>query len=704
MCDATDAEQRLKAHLKKKLKMLFPKKIFALFFSGAFMQFCFAQTIVLKNENLIIQINNQLKTLVNTTFRQSNKLMNDFCSSEYLVTKYFSATDFLFIKKEQDVINDNYGRGILYKIYGNDKLHNIEKIICIKLYQNFPNAAYYTVQYINHSNRDITVLKWVNNSYVIAPSNDTTRFWSFMGSSHSDRRDWIQKLNPGFSEKNYMGMNAVDYGGGIPVIDLWRKDVGIAIGHTETVPKLVSLPVDYDKYAFAANMQIEYEYPEPFVLKTRDTLTTFETFVSVHTKDCFATLRNFSNYMAAKGIKAATSEPSAFEPVWCAWGYERDFTLKEILNTLPKVKALGIKWVGLDDGYQQAEGDWHTNKEHFPNGDADMKAFVDSIHAAGMKAVLWWAPLAADPGSSILKNDSNILLIQKDGSPQYITWWDAYLMAPTYKGTVKTTEETVKLFMHDWNFDALKLDGQHMNACAPDYADEHNIDYPEQSCELLPMLYKKLFETARNIKPNAVIEFCPCGDCISFYNMPYTNQFVASDPESSWQVRLKGKVYKAVMPATAYFGDHVELTDDKQDFASQIGIGAVPGTKFVWPATGVASKDENLLTPEKEELFKKWLNIYNEKLLSKGIYRGELYDIGYDFPETYCIQQNNAMYYSFYNNDFTGTVELRGLQTSKKYSVYDYFNNKQLALINGSDPKINVQFKKFLLVEVKEIN
>jgi alpha-galactosidase len=133
----------------------------------------------------------------------------------------------------------------------------------------------------------------------------TTKFWSFQGSSHADRRDWIQKVNPGFYEKNFMGMNASDYGGGIPVIDLWRKDAGIAIGNTETVAKAGFTPVDYDKYATAANISIEYEYPEQEILKPGDTLSTFETFVSVHQKDCFASLRNFSAYMQTKGIKPA---------------------------------------------------------------------------------------------------------------------------------------------------------------------------------------------------------------------------------------------------------------------------------------------------------------------------------------------------------------------------------------------------------------
>ena len=38
-------------------------------------------------------------------------------------------------------------------------------------------------------------------------------------------------------------MNASDYGGGTPVVDVWRRDFGLAVGHVETVPKLVALPL-----------------------------------------------------------------------------------------------------------------------------------------------------------------------------------------------------------------------------------------------------------------------------------------------------------------------------------------------------------------------------------------------------------------------------------------------------------------------------
>ena len=659
----------------------------------------FGQMVSLTNQRFVMDINPLLQTRIRATFPGTAKLMNNFVNSEYLETKYFPVKEFTSIRNTKTTLHDAAGEGVAWRFFGLNKPHQIEKILTVKIYGQFPNTAYISVDYINHGKQNLRIKKWVSHAYDLMASSDSIKFWSFQGSSHSDRRDWIRPVNPGFSEENFMGMNASDYGGGIPIIDLWNKENGLAIGLTEPSAKLISLPIDYDQYGTAAHISLQYVFPDLKIMASGDTLHTFETFVTVHQKDCFATLRNYGAYMQTKGIVPPPAEPTAYEPIWCAWGYERNFTLSEIYNTLPKVKALGIHWVGLDDGYQMANGDWHTNSSHFPGGDRQMKTFVDSLHAMGMKAVIWWAPLAMDITSEIYKKNPEIALVQQNGSPQFITYWNAYYMSPTDSTVINEIRKTVRLFLQEWGFDAIKLDGQHMNACAPDYADGHNISSPDQSFEKMPRLFQILYETAREIKPGAVVEFCPCGDCMNLYHMPYTNQFVASDPENSWQVRLKGKVYKALMPGTAYFGDHVELTDGKTDFPSQLGVGAVPGTKFTWPATGNKRIDENLLTPEKEALFKKYFDIYRDKMLSKGTYLGDLYDIGYDIPETHCIRQGDTLYYAFFNPHFHGNVDLRGLIPGKVYTVVDYVNHRSLGNVNGNSGRLTVDFKQFLLVE-----
>ena len=205
------------------------------------------------------------------------------------------------------------------------------------------------------------------------------------------------------------------------------------------------------------------------------------------------------------------------------------------------------------------------------------------------------------------------------------------------------------------------------------------------------------------INPDAVIQICPCGTEYSFYNLHYMNQTVASDPTSSWQVRLKGKTIKALMGNNApYFGDHVELSDGGSDFASTVGVGGIVGTKFTYPTDNLDHKD-NLLTKEKEVKWKKWLDIYKTNSLSKAEYRGELYDIGYDKPETHAIQKGDTMYYAFYADKWDGEIELRGLE-NKAYKIIDYVNNKTLANVNGESAKINATFNKHLLIKAVPVD
>jgi len=660
------------------------------------------QTVRIRNKNLSLEINNRLETRINYTYSQVKPLMNDFSASEYLVCKKFDAKHFLLNSHSTEPVSNKPGKGERYFLTGTFKLNSyaIKKIMEITVYDSFPDMAFLSLQYINSGKRDIEVLKWVNNSYQIKGGGDTPEFWSFQGSSTRERKDWIMAVDSTFFQKNYMGMNNSDYGGGIPVVDLWRKDGGIAIGHTELSPRMVSLPVEKGKYDSWATMSIENEFRDPFLFKTGDTLKTLTTFVSVHKGDCYNSLQSYSKYMQASGIKMAPVEPDAYEAVWCAWGYERRFTVNEVVGTLPKVKELGLKWVDIDDGYQQGEGDWDPDPIKFPKGSADMRKMVDHIHAMGLKAKLWWAPLAVDPGSKLLKQNPDILLINKDNVPQFISYWNSYYMSPVYDKTIDHTKGVLKMFLKDWNYDGLKMDGGFLNAVPPDYNPVHKLKYPEQSFENLPLFFQMIYETAKSYKPNAVLQICPCGAAMSFFTMPWTNQTVASDPASSWQMRLKGKTYKALLGKTAYYGDHVEVSDGGNDFASQIGIGAVLGTRFTWPKDNpYATEGKFVLTAENEVIWKKWIKIYNQKMLPTGNYLGGLYDIGYDKPEAHVIQKADTLFYAFYAKSWEGKIQLRGLAKGS-YSVRDYVNDVGYGKVNGPDCSINADFTRSLLLQV----
>jgi len=660
---------------------------------------CSSRKASIKSGPLTIEVNEQMQTLISND-SASNPLMKAFQWSEFLVANGDTIRNFKLETSSSEKINDFAGEGKSWQYFGKASTNEnkIDKLLTIKTYNDFPGWAFYKVQYINSGTTNIIVKKWVNHSYKIESKQDTPDFWSFQASSTEARKSWILPVKPGFYQKNYLGMNDPDYGGGIPVLDIWRKDAGLAIGHTDLKPKMVSLPVKMDSTANKVDIAIADSYEVADTLHPGDTLKTLETFVAVHKGDCFSTLKQYAAFMAKKGIVMPAPEPLAFEPMWCAWGYERKFTVAEIIGTLPKVKELGFTWVTLDDGYQQAEGDWHANKDRFPNGDADMKKLVDVIHSYGFKAQLWWAPMAVDPGSKLLAEHPDLILKNAYGSPQKISWWDSYYMSPAYQPVLDHTKAMVDLFIKDWGFDGLKLDGQHQNACPPDYNPLHKLANPDDAPESVPDLFKLIYETAHQIKPEALIQLCPCGDAMSFYNMPYTNQFVASDPTSSSQIRSKCKTYKALAPNTAYFGDHVELSDNHDDFASTIGIGGVPGTKFTWPRDNpYVTEGHFVLSAEKEKEWKKWIQIYKEHMLSKGEYLGGLYDIGYDVPETHVIRKSDTLFYAFYAKNWQGKLNLKGL-SDQPYKIIDYVENRDLGTIQPGKPGPEVSFSKYLLL------
>jgi alpha-galactosidase len=131
-----------------------------------------------------------------------------------------------------------------------------------------------------------------------------------------------------------------------------------------------------------------------------------------------------------------------------------------------------------------------------------------------------------------------------------------------------------------------------------------------------------------------------------------------------------------------------------------LGTGGVLGTKFTWPPNNPKFQ-RVALTPDKEQHWKKWTDLYNSKMLSSGEFKN-LYVYGYDVPEAYAIEKDGRMYYAFYaaspQTSWKGTIELRGL-TPGKYRVTDYVNNRQLAEIDASSPTITTEFKGSLLLQ-----
>jgi alpha-galactosidase len=646
--------------------------------------------------NIRIEFDGHMRSRVIACFDKKETVLGPFTASESVTTADGPWGEFLLTSQKQESTKDAFGEGERLTVEGKSGV--LKKTVSITVYHEFPAMAFFDVQYTNAGTSKLAIKSWSNNAYTVTAQRGAAApaFWSYQSGSYEKRPNWILPLHTNFQQENYQGMNASDYGGGTPIVDVWRRDVGIAVGHAEPRPKLVSLPVSMPD---AAHAKVSVRFTKDISLKPGESFHTFRTFVAVHEGDYFRALVDYRRFMVKQGFQMASAPDDAFGAIWCAWGYGRKVQPQQVYDSLPTAKRLGFKWVTLDDGWQNNVGDWQLDPKKFPNGDADMKALVDRIHQEGFKAQLWWSPLSAVPDSTLLRDHPDYELLNRDGSTRKVSWWDSYYLCPADKRVVEYHKALVKKILVDWGFDGLKLDGQDMNGVPACYNPVHRHAQPEDSVEALPDFFKAIYDTAQSVKPGTLVEFCPCGTAFSFFTMPHFNMSVASDPTSSFQIRSKAKTLKALMgDDVPFFGDHVEESDGGNDFASTVGVGGVVGTQFVLPSL-VTKHGKSDLTPAREKNFENWLRIYHEKMLSRGQYLGQLYDIGFDLPEAHVIRKQHTLYYAFFAKQWKGSVELRGLE-DRNYSVVDYVSGKNLGTVSGLNAHLPVEFKEHLLLEV----
>jgi alpha-galactosidase len=649
----------------------------------------------IQSSSLRIEFNRNMRSRVVARLKGREVPLGAFTASETVNGKEHTWYDFAVESQVHERVADSLGTGEKLTLTGSSD--ELRKILSVTIYDEFPSLAVFDVSYTNTGKSQVQILGWTNNAYRIEAQRGPKQiaFWSFQSGSYERRPNWVLPLHTGFAQQNYLGMNASDYGGGTPIVDVWRRDVGIGVGLVEPGPRLISLPVSMPA-ARQARVSVQYRHNRS--LQPGESFHTFRTFVTVHDGDYFQTLLTYRRYMSKLGFHMASAPEDAFGAIWCAWGYGRDFKLQQVYDTLPTVKRMGFKWVTLDDGWQNNYGDWQLDPKKFPHGDADIKAMVDRIHQEGFKAQLWWSPLSAVPNSKLLTNEPELALKNRDGSRRKISWWDSYYLCPALPRVAEYHKQLVRKILVDWGFDGLKLDGQHMNGVPACYNRAHHHKRPEESVEALPNFFREIYDAAQSAKPGSLVEFCPCGTAYSFFTMPHFNMSVASDPTSSFQVRSKGKTIKGLMgDDVPYFGDHVELSDNHDDFASTLGIGGVVGTQFVLPAL-VQKHGRFDLTPDHAKSFEKWLKLYQEKGLARGQYLGTLYDIGFDLPETHVIRKDQKMYYAFFASVWKGSVELRGLD-DRAYHVVDYVDGKDFGIVRGPVAHLSADFSRHLLLE-----
>jgi alpha-galactosidase len=170
--------------------------------------------------------------------------------------------------------------------------------------------------------------------------------------------------------------------------------------------------------------------------------------------------------------------PSEVPTGWCTWyWFFGKNTANDVLRNVVEIKKarLPLEWILIDDGYQQAIGDWlAVRSDRFPDG---MATLAEEIHRAGHKAMLWVAPFGVSANSELFAAHPDWVL--RDQADEPVLAWqhmgeEIYALDLTHPEVQDWLRATFETMSQDWGYDGFKIDfvfagalpGRHHDPCA----------------------------------------------------------------------------------------------------------------------------------------------------------------------------------------------------------------------------------------------
>jgi alpha-galactosidase len=148
---------------------------------------------------------------------------------------------------------------------------------------------------------------------------------------------------------------------------------------------------------------------------------------------------------------------------WCSWYYF--FTQVTEADVLPNIGQLAVEraripveYIQLDDGYQQAIGDWLTLNEKFPSG---MRYLTNRIRDHGFKPGIWLAPFLVSEHSEVYRNHPHWVVRDEYGQPLNAIYnWEShnYALDTTHPEVQEWLRHVIHTMVEDWGYEYLKID------------------------------------------------------------------------------------------------------------------------------------------------------------------------------------------------------------------------------------------------------
>ena len=624
--------------------------------------------------------------------------MRRFCSRTRAVDAFTFSSH-----THEDLKDPRHGAGRRHLITGKSK-DGIEKRVEVTFFERLPGLAMMQVHYLNQGQSSLEVIGWRSAAHELADAPGG--FWSFSGATHEDRRDWVQPLKADFDQRNSLSMAASDYGGGIPMANIWRRDVGLAVGHVEPIPRLLDLPVR--KTTKGASIAIE-ERAGPSTLEPGQTLSTERTFLVAHNGDHFAPLTQYREFLEEEGIVAPKAPESAFAPVWCAWGYEREFTVEQIVATLPKVRVARLRVGGARRrlaeqrrrlAHRQAQVPARRRETCAPSSRPSARRAC--ARACGSRR---WPPIRAAMCCTITPTCCCSI---EWGAFQTVSWWNALTQCPAYQPTIDYYVALTKKIIGDWGFEGLKLDGQHLNSVAPCYNKAHKHSHPDRvGREVRRLLEGHPQGSARGQSGGG-------GGALSLRHGVQLPQ-----PAGHGSVPVLGPAHflAGAQQGQELQGDHRQPQQPRRRSRGafrqsrrlrlerghrrgdldQVHLAQGYGTSGRHPCRRAASCSR----PRRKRCGANGWASTRRHMLPKGEYLGGFTTSASTSPRRHAISKDGAMYYAFYAPSYNGKIATARPGRGKLSRARPVQRNGPRQSRRRSPTPLNARFERFLLLQAK---
>ncbi len=194
-----------------------------------------------------------------------------------------------------------------------------------------------------------------------------------------------------------------------------------------------------------------------FQIRTNLENATYAPDTTIKTDKCFFYAeRGNKDILSVYGREIAKenkAEPLTDIPTgWCSWYYYGSGISQDIIlenARLLKQNSLPVKYVQIDDGWQNNNGDWEAN-EKFPDG---MKALADNIRREGFIPGIWFSPFLFSPESKVFKEHPEWFIHRPDGTTDSRRFIDYSI-----KGAREWLAGVARKLSVEWGYRYIKID------------------------------------------------------------------------------------------------------------------------------------------------------------------------------------------------------------------------------------------------------